>query len=164
MIDAATYKRTLGRFATGVVVVTARVADGPVGFTCQTFGALSLEPALVFFAATASGSSWQRLRAASHVGISVLGADQRAIASQFATSGINKFEGVALVEGVHGAPLVEGAIAHIEGTIASTSTHGDHDLCVVTVDELWAVDGEPLIFSQGSFRVLNEVTPSDYAR
>ena len=53
--DAAHFKEVLGHFATGLVVVTAETPDGPAGFTCQTFGSLSLEPPLVLFAATSSG-------------------------------------------------------------------------------------------------------------
>lgn len=152
--DPARYKDVLGRFATGVVVVTAQTADGPAGLTCQSFGALSMDPPLVFFNATSTGSSWQKIRHASAVGISVLSDEQSEVAMRFATSGIDKFAGADVVVAENGAPLLNGALAHITGDIISVATHGDHDMVVVAVTGLDAFEGEPSLYYRGAFRLL----------
>src|SRR6185295_6100146 len=61
-VEGAAMREVLGHFATGVVVVTAAAADGPLGFTCQSFGSLSLEPPLVSLAPARTSSTWPRIR------------------------------------------------------------------------------------------------------
>ena len=153
-VDVASYKEVLGHYATGIVVVAVMNGDGPVGFTCQSFGSLSLEPTLVTFAASSAGHSWARVRAHDVVGVSVLGADQEAIARRFATSGLDKFDGTPWEKGPAGAPLLEGAIAHLEGTLMVVSSHGDHDVAVVEVTYARAHSGRPLIYFRGGFAEL----------
>ena len=116
-LEIAHFKEVLGRYVTGVVVVTASASEGPAGFTCQTFGSLSLEPMLVSFAATSTGASWSKVRSSSMVGLSVLASDQEALARVFAQSGADKFSGVDWTPGPAGAPLLYGALAHLEGRI-----------------------------------------------
>ena len=152
--DAAHFKEVLGHFATGLVVVTAETPDGPAGFTCQTFGSLSLEPPLVLFAATSSGASWGRVRQAPVVAINVLAAEQEPRARLFATSGADKFADQGARRGPGGSPLLEGALAHLEGRVSAISAHGDHDICVVAVDFVEARAGHPLIYFRGGFAEL----------
>jgi flavin reductase (DIM6/NTAB) family NADH-FMN oxidoreductase RutF len=153
-LDVAHFKEVLGHYATGLAIVTTHTPDGPAGFTCQTFGSLSLEPALVSFAASTQGNSWSIVRQYEIVGITILAADQEPLARQFATSGLDKFEGVAWDKGPQGSPLLGGALAHIEGRIASLSTHGDHDVAVVEVTYAHARAGHPLIYFRGGFTEL----------
>jgi len=145
------YREVLGHFATGVVVISAMTPDGPVGFTCQSFAGLSLEPLLVTFAAQRKSSSWPRMQGAGSLAISVLGEDQEAVARTFATSGIDKFAAVAWSPGTNGAPIIAGAIAHIEATIESFSEHGDHDVVVAAITDLMAHSGAPLLYFRGGF-------------
>ncbi len=146
-----TYKEAVGRFATGVVVVTAQTQDGPVGFTCQTFGSLSLIPLLITFAAAVDGQSWSRVRAHGWVGLNILAEDQLGEARRFATSGADRFGRGEWTSGPSGSPLLVGAIAHVEGPIVAVSTHGDHDVAVVRVDYVASFPGRPLVFYQGDF-------------
>lgn len=150
-LSISRFKEVLGHFATGVVVVTAHDDLGPVGFTCQSFAGLSLEPLLATFSAQRSSSSWPRVRESGKVGISILGAEQESIARTFATSGIDKFADVAWRPGANGAPLLADALAIIEGTIISTSAHGDHDIVVLDPTLLAAHSGEPLLYFRGGF-------------
>ena len=71
--DSATYRQTMGNFATGVVVVTGLVADQPIGFAAQSFVSLSLDPPLVAFSPAKSSSSWPKIRESGHSGINSLG-------------------------------------------------------------------------------------------
>jgi 3-hydroxy-9,10-secoandrosta-1,3,5(10)-triene-9,17-dione monooxygenase reductase component len=106
-IDVARFKEVLGHFATGVAVVTAATPEGPVGFTCQTFGALSLEPALVSFCAVTASNSWPKARDVGVVGVNVLSSEQEAIARVFGRSGEEKFTGIGWSPGPNGAPLLD---------------------------------------------------------
>jgi flavin reductase (DIM6/NTAB) family NADH-FMN oxidoreductase RutF len=153
-LDIAHFKEVLGHYATGLVVVTAATADGPAGFTCQTFGSLSLQPPLVTFAASSAGQSWGLVRQGELVGISVLSADQEPLARRFATTGLDKFDGTAWEKGPDGSPLLDGALAHIEGRISGVTTHGDHDVAVVEVTYVHARSGHPLIYFRGGFSEL----------
>ncbi|MBW4029088.1 MAG: flavin reductase family protein [Acidobacteria bacterium] len=152
--DDALFKDVLGHYASGLVVVSAITPAGPAGFTCQTFGSLSLQPPLVTFAASSAGNSWRLVRQSSAVGISVLSRDQSALARRFAVSGTDKFDGVGWDEGPDGSPLLHGAIAHIEGRFASISSHGDHDIAVVEVTFVAASSGRPLIYFRSGFAEL----------
>jgi flavin reductase (DIM6/NTAB) family NADH-FMN oxidoreductase RutF len=154
-IDVARFKEVLGRFVTGVAVVTAATPDGPVGFTCQTFGALSLRPTLVSFSAVSASNSWPRVRDVGVVGINVLASDQESIARVFGQTGTEKFAGIGWTPGPNGAPLIEGALAHLEGRIEFVTTHGDHDVVVVAVEYVVGHDGDPLVFYRGGFRGLD---------
>jgi len=138
-----------------VAVVSAASSDGPVGFTCQTFGSLSLDPLLVTFAAKSESRSWPLVRNARALGINILSSEQEALARVFATSGIDKFEGVMWSRGPNGTPLLEGALAHLEGVIEAVTTHGDHDVAVVRVEYALAHPGTPLIFYRGGFGFLD---------
>jgi flavin reductase (DIM6/NTAB) family NADH-FMN oxidoreductase RutF len=154
-IDVARFKEVLGHFATGVVVVTAATPDGPVGFTCQTFGALSLEPTLISFSAVSASHSWPRARDVGVVGVNILSADQEAIARVFGKSGTDKFAGIGWSPAPNGAPLIDGALAHLEGRIEFVTTQGDHDVVVVAVEFALSHHGVPLVFYRGGFTSLD---------
>jgi 3-hydroxy-9,10-secoandrosta-1,3,5(10)-triene-9,17-dione monooxygenase reductase component len=149
------FKEALGHFATGVTVITAASPEGPVGFTCQTFCALSLEPQLVSFNATTNSSSWPKVREAKNLAVNILSHEQEALARSFARSGVDKFEGVPHHLGMNGAPLLDGVLATVEGEILSVTTHGDHDICVVKVTNLTVQGGQPLIYFRGGFELLD---------
>jgi flavin reductase (DIM6/NTAB) family NADH-FMN oxidoreductase RutF len=153
-LDVAHFKEVLGHYASGLVIVSAATDEGPAGFTCQTFGSLSLDPALVTFAAGSAGISWNRVRHSSLVGISILSADQEPLARLFATSGVDKFDGTPWEKGPDGSPLLDGAIAHIEGRVSGITTHGDHDVAVVEVTYVHARSARPLIYFRGGFSEL----------
>jgi flavin reductase (DIM6/NTAB) family NADH-FMN oxidoreductase RutF len=99
----------LGHFATGVVVVTARQTDGTLlGFTCQSFASLSLDPPLISFAPARSSSTWPRIREAKNFCVNVLAADHRDLSAGFARSGtaVDKFAGVDWCPAPSGAPVI----------------------------------------------------------
>lgn len=150
-LDVVHYKEVVGHYATGVVVITAATPAGPVGFTCQTFGSLSLEPILGFFAVRSASQSWAHVRSAGDVGINMLAADQEGLARVFATSGVDKFAGVDWSPAPRGSPLLGGALAHLEGEIMSVATHGDHDLAVVQIHFVHAYPGHPLLYYRGGY-------------
>jgi flavin reductase (DIM6/NTAB) family NADH-FMN oxidoreductase RutF len=150
-IDVARFKEVLGHFVTGVAVVTAAAPGGPIGFTCQTFGALSLEPSLISFSAVSASNSWPRAREVGVVGVNILSSEQEAIARVFGRSGDEKFVGIGWSPGPNGAPMIDGALAHLEGPIEFVTTQGDHDIVVVTAEYVASHHGAPLVFYRGGF-------------
>ena len=86
-VDPATMRDVLGHFVSGVVVVTAVGDDGPVGFTCQSFASLSLDPPLVNFSPARTSSTWPRIRTIGRFCINILAADHRHYSAGFARSG-----------------------------------------------------------------------------
>ena len=141
----------LGHFASGVTVVTAS-EDGPVGFTCQAFAALSLDPPMVLLAPAKSSTSWPRIARAGAFCVNILASDQEDLARSFSVSGGNKFEGVAWHGGpVTGAPLLDGVMAFAECELEEIHDSGDHELVTGRVVSLGVGEGLPLIFYRGGF-------------
>jgi flavin reductase (DIM6/NTAB) family NADH-FMN oxidoreductase RutF len=148
----------MGHFATGVTIVTALEGDKPVGFTAQSFVSLSIDPPLVAVCPALTSTSWPRIAAADGLCINILGADQEALCRGFATPSEDKFAGVGWrASPGTGAPLIDGALAWIDGRIADTHPAGDHEIVVIRVEDMGEAtsDGEhshgPLLFYRAGF-------------
>ena len=149
--DEAAFRRVLGHFASGVTIVTAMEDTEPVGFTCQAFTALSLDPPLVALAPAKSSTSWPRIAKAGAFCVNILGEDQMDVCRAFAVSGGDKFAAVPWRSGVTGAPVLEGSLAHVECRLGLIHDAGDHELVTGTVVDLGIGSGRPLIFYRGAF-------------
>lgn len=148
----------LGHFASGIVIVTADGPDGPLGFTCQSFASLSLEPPLVSFAPSRSSSTWPRIRGVGRFCVNVLADDHETISNGFARSGSDKFAGVPWTRAaVTGSPLLDGVCAWIECVLADEFDGGDHTIAVGRVLAL-AADAarSPLLFHRGSYGLASQ--------
>jgi flavin reductase (DIM6/NTAB) family NADH-FMN oxidoreductase RutF len=152
--DNTRYKEVLGHYATGIVIITAVTPEGPAGFTCQTFGSLSVDASLVFFAASTSSSSWQRIRKVGVLGVNILADDQQPLARNFAATSQDKFAEVSWFAAPNGSPFLEGSHAFLEGTIQEVTNHGDHDIIVAELDFASTEPGEALVYYRGRYRVL----------
>lgn len=155
-VPAAEFRRVLGSFATGVVVVTAPADAGhaPAGFACQSFSSLSLDPPLVAFMVGRTSTTWPRIARAGAFCVNVLNAGQGELCRAFAVSGADKFAGVAFdAAPVSGSPRLAGALAWIDCTIHAVHTGGDHLIVVGRVDALGTdgTDAPPLLFHRGRF-------------
>ncbi|MER5182901.1 flavin reductase family protein [Streptomyces sp. NPDC002896] len=162
-VDAAEFRRVLGNFATGVTVITAPAAEGgegPVGFACQSFSSLSLDPPLVAFMVARTSTTWPRIARAGVFCVNILGAQQGELCRGFAVSGADKFAGVAYGPSpASGSPRLSGTLAWIDCTIQAVHTGGDHLIVVGRVDALGTVDdgpGDPLLFHRGRFGRLSD--------
>ena len=151
-VEPATMREVLGHFASGVVVVTAAGPDGPLGFTCQSFASLSLDPALISFAPARSSSTWPRIREVGAFCVNVLAVDQQHLSGGFARSGVDKFDGVSWWPGPHGAPVLEGVCAWIGCTLWREYDGGDHTIVAGRVHDLGAdATRSPLLFHRGRY-------------
>jgi 3-hydroxy-9,10-secoandrosta-1,3,5(10)-triene-9,17-dione monooxygenase reductase component len=149
---AEEFRSVLGRFGTGVVIVTATYADEPVGLTCNSFSSVSLEPPLVLFCPAKMSTSWPRIAQAGEFCINVLGDSQRAVCASFARTGVDKFVGVETEPARYvAAPRLVGALAHLECEIADVHEAGDHFIVVGRVLALTQSQGTPLLFYRGSY-------------
>ena len=144
----------MGSFATGVTVVTAAEDGAPVGFTCQSFVALSLDPPLVALAPARSSTSWPRIRKAGRFSVNVLGEEQEEVCRVFARSGVDKFDGVEWGWGPVGAPRLAGCLAWVDCELEVAHAAGDHELVVGRVVDLRIGTGRPLLFYRSAFVTL----------
>jgi 3-hydroxy-9,10-secoandrosta-1,3,5(10)-triene-9,17-dione monooxygenase reductase component len=149
--DQARFREVLGHFATGITIVTATEEGEPVGFSCQSFAALSLDPPMVILAPAKSSTSWPRIARAGSFCVNILGEHQEAVCRAFAVSGGNKFDGVKWSPGVTGAPLIEGSLATLECTLGTIHDGGDHELVTGHVVDMEIGEGSPLIFYRSGF-------------
>jgi flavin reductase (DIM6/NTAB) family NADH-FMN oxidoreductase RutF len=145
-------REVLGHFVSGVTVVTAMAADGPVGFTCQSFSSLSLDPPLVAFAPARTSTTWPRLREAGRFCVNVLSEQQSELSRQFARSGTDKFAGVEWTPSPHGSPVLDGVVAWIDSALWAEYDGGDHTIVVARVLDLGAdASRTPLLFHRGAY-------------
>jgi flavin reductase (DIM6/NTAB) family NADH-FMN oxidoreductase RutF len=149
--DQARFREVLGHFATGITIVTATDEGEPVGFSCQSFAALSLDPPMVILAPAKSSTSWPRIARAGAFCVNILGEHQEAVCRAFAVSGGNKFDGVDWKPGVTGSPLIEGSLATVECTLGAIYEGGDHELVTGHVVDMEIGKGSPLIFYRSGF-------------
>jgi flavin reductase (DIM6/NTAB) family NADH-FMN oxidoreductase RutF len=156
VVDARVLRDVLGHFASGVTVVTAVTGDGPIGFTCQSFSSLSLEPPLVVFAPSRTSRTWPQLRAIGRFCINVLAEGQDDVSQKFARSSADKFADVRWTPSAHGAPVLDGVVAWIDGALSAEYDGGDHTLAVARVLDLGAEPGRrPLLFHRGAYGLLH---------
>jgi 3-hydroxy-9,10-secoandrosta-1,3,5(10)-triene-9,17-dione monooxygenase reductase component len=150
-VEGGRFREVLGHFATGVTVITA-IEDGePIGFTCQAFTSLSLDPPLVALAPAKNSTSWPRIAKAGTFCVNILAEDQEALCRDFAVSGGDKFRGIGWRPGGSGAPVLEGALAWVECEFVRAHDAGDHELVVGRVLDLGVGSGRPLLYYRGGF-------------
>ncbi|MFB9838982.1 flavin reductase family protein [Actinoallomurus acaciae] len=153
-IDGRRFRSILGRFATGVVAITAidPATGAPTGLAANSFTSVSLEPALVSFCVAHTSTTWPRLRAAERLCVNILSAPQREVCLQFAAKGAEKFAGLEWSESPGGGPVIDGALAWLDCSVEAEYPAGDHMIVVARVHHLDRHhDGEPLIFYKGSY-------------
>ena len=150
--DARELRNALGRFPTGVTIITTRAPTGKQeGLTANSFSALSLDPPLILWSISRKSSSLDGFLASGYFAINVLGSDQADLSHRFAKPHEDKFEGVTVTEGYGGSPLIAGALAAFECKTEQTIEGGDHLLIVGRVHRIAYANGEPLIFNAGKY-------------
>ncbi|MGW4478231.1 flavin reductase family protein [Rhodococcus triatomae] len=151
------YRDVLGKFCTGVVVVTARdVNEEPIGLTVGSFSSVSMEPALVAFFVGHGSTTFPKVREYGHFCANILAADQHDLGRTFARRGADKFAGVEWSAAATGSPRLAGAHAWIDCVVDDVRAVGDHDLVVGRITELGAsAQREPLLFYSSTFHRLH---------
>jgi flavin reductase (DIM6/NTAB) family NADH-FMN oxidoreductase RutF len=160
VIAADDFRKVLGHFASGVTVLTTCDADGrPTGLTASAFSSVSLEPPLVLICVDHKSQSYPAIKERGWFAVNILSVEQQAISRKFASSRLDKFEGVPHVVSDLGLPLIEGALAQLECTTVSVHVEGDHTIFVGRVERARAGNGEPLLYFRGQYDRLANPRP-----
>lgn len=157
MIDSETFRAVLGRFASGVTIITARDADGrDHGMTVSAFASLSLEPTLVLVCIDQAASMHPLMREHPSFGINILSSEQEAYSRRFAAEEDDRFEGIAFRRGQSGVVLLADALAHMECHVVRHHDAGDHTIYIAEIDraEPMATEGRPLLYYRGGYAQL----------
>ena len=156
VIDPRAFRTALGRYPTGVAVVTTLDAAGrPVGMTINSFASVSLEPPLVLWSVQMNTNSSEVFRKTPRFAICVLAADQEDMALRFARTDQNKFRDMTIETGLGGLPLIPGALATFECSTWAVYPGGDHEIIVGRVERLATRPGAPLGFHEGRLLALD---------
>jgi flavin reductase (DIM6/NTAB) family NADH-FMN oxidoreductase RutF len=145
------FRTALGRFATGVTVITAQGPDGPVGITANSFASLSLDPPLVLWSPAKTASRFNAFVESRHYAIHVLAAEQADLCNHFARNGYD-FDLPGLSANAQNVPLLSGCLARFECCQVAIHDGGDHVIIVGEVTHAAHRDGLPLTFSNGCLR------------
>jgi flavin reductase (DIM6/NTAB) family NADH-FMN oxidoreductase RutF len=145
------FRDVIGRFATGVTVLTTRVEERDFGTTASAVSSLSLEPAMLLVCLNETSETRAAIVDAGVFAVNILGEEQGELARRFASKSPTKFDGVTIREGASGLPLLEGALAHVECRVSTTAVGGTHTVFLAEVTRAEARDGLPLTYFRGRF-------------
>jgi flavin reductase (DIM6/NTAB) family NADH-FMN oxidoreductase RutF len=151
VVEPTEMRRVLGHFASGVTVVAGFDGEEPVGFACQSFTSVSLDPPLVLVCPAHTSSTWPRIQASGSFSVNVLAADQTELCKTFATSGADKFDGLRW-HATQWGPSLDGVLATVHCDIEQVHVAGDHDVVIGRVQQLVTHrESGPLLFWKGQF-------------
>ncbi len=161
-VEPAAFRHALGHFCTGVTVIAAVGTDGePIGFACQSFAALSLDPPLVLFCPGKASRTWPLIEAAGSFCVNVLSHEQRDVSMVFGRAGSDKFAAVTWSPAPSGAPVLTGVLTWIDCTIESVFDGGDHHIVIGRVTALSdPVNNRPLLFYRGAYTATEAAEPT----
>ncbi|WP_460716214.1 flavin reductase family protein [Nocardioides dilutus] len=152
---ARRFRDVLGRFASGVTVVTAMSGGAPVGLTCQSFSSVSLNPPLVVFIPAKTSRAWPMIQRSGRFCVNFLADGQAELSNQMASRGVDKFAGVSWTPSEQtGSPILAGTLGYVDCRIHSVHEAGDHYVVigrVLDLDVPEAGTDKPLLFFQGKY-------------
>ena len=155
MISPDDFRRALSHFASGVTIVTT--SDGeqrPTGLTASAFCSVSLDPPLILICVDHKSQSYPHLRESGRFAINILHQGHEQLSRRFASSRLDKFDGVAFTLGTLGVPLIDAALAHLECRTVSAYVEGDHTIFVGRVEAVDVGEGDPLLYYGGRYHRL----------
>ncbi len=155
-VEPPLFRQLLGRFATGVTVLTSRSADGePVGMTANSLSSVSLQPPLVLVSVENGHEMHAAMETGTHYVFNILSSEQEALSRRFAASEPNRFRGVSYRENQHGIAILDGVVAHIECEKQAAVPGGDHTIFVGLVVGGDTTDHRPLLYYRGGYAGLS---------
>jgi flavin reductase (DIM6/NTAB) family NADH-FMN oxidoreductase RutF len=145
----------LGRFATGVTLVTTQLGDEPHGMTANAFTSVSLDPPLVLVCVDRAADSHDIIDRAGVFAVNVLSLQQEELSTRFAVKegpGAHRLDGVPHHAGETGAPVIDGCLAYLDCRVAGRYPGGDHTIFLGEVVDAGQLSDEgPLVFYQGRY-------------
>lgn len=154
-LDPDAFRAVMGRFASGVTIVTAVDDEGTDhGMTVSAFASLSLEPPLVVICIDHVASMHDLLLTAPYFAVNVLSATQEPLARRFAETGAQRFTGIGYSRGERDLPVLNDALAHVECRRVAHYDGGDHTIIVGETENAVVREGRPLLYYRGGFAQL----------
>jgi flavin reductase (DIM6/NTAB) family NADH-FMN oxidoreductase RutF len=155
--DSLAFRQAMGRFATGVTVVTALDSAGaPVGVTVNSFSSLSLDPPLVLFCLDRQTMAFAAFADSRHFAVNILRDSQQALSEAFASGRDDAWDGLAYDRWDSGSPILAGCLANVECARHRSHDGGDHMILVGRVLRIAYADADtPLINYRGRYRRLD---------
>lgn len=155
-VDPPQFRQLLGRFATGVTVLTSRTAAAePVGMTASSVASVSLDPPLVLVSVDKSHDMHAALESGTHFVLNILAAEQEALSRRFAASEPDRFRGVSYRANERGIPILDGVVAHLECEKRTAIPGGDHTVFFGLVVGGDVTDRRPLLYYRGGYAGLS---------
>jgi flavin reductase (DIM6/NTAB) family NADH-FMN oxidoreductase RutF len=146
------FRAALGRFASGVTVVTTCDASSrPHGLTVSAFCSLSLQPPLVLICIDRSTPSHNAFNESKAFVVNILGSEQETLSRHFALHSEDKFAGVAYRKDFDGIPVLENAIANLRCRLVQSFEGGDHTIFIGEVEAVTLKDDAPLVYYRGGY-------------
>lgn len=140
----------MGTFPTGVTVVTGIDGDDAVGFTCQSFASVSLEPPLVLFCADHAGRAWPRIREAGRFCVNILSERQSELCGRFGSRHGRKYDGLEWSRSPWDTPALHDVLLRVHADVYDVHEAGDHDVVIGRVLDLdHGGEHRPLLYFRG---------------
>ncbi|MBN9035924.1 MAG: flavin reductase family protein [Rhizobiales bacterium] len=158
VFDSRTFREALGHYASGITVIGAMVDGAPVGFTCQSFFSVSMDPPLVSFSVMKTSSRWPKVRSAGKFSINVLSATQRELADQFGRHSPENWAGIPWRVDRHDNPGIDDVLLRLDCSLTAEHEAGDHWVVIAAVEGLEHADAatpkHPLLYYRGKYHRL----------
>lgn len=154
--DQQVFRDVIGRFTSGVTVITTAVGDTRFGTTASAFSSLSMEPPMVLVCLNKTSETRGAVLEAGAFVVNILAEGQQDVAYRFARKG-DKWAGLDHDVGRHGIPVLQGTLAHLECDVGETVTGGTHTVLLAHVTVAGGHDGTPLTYYRGRFGRLESV-------
>ncbi len=155
-IDPKLQRTIMGRFATGVTVVTMKAGETLWGMTANAVTSLSLDPPLVLVCVDKKTQTHGYLSEAGAFAMNILAEDQEEISNRFATPGPKEFSDLDYAEGETGAPVLGGTLGYVDCRLSEVLAGGDHDIFIgeiVNGEDRGDEGGRPLLYFGGYVRL-----------
>jgi flavin reductase (DIM6/NTAB) family NADH-FMN oxidoreductase RutF/DNA-binding FadR family transcriptional regulator len=149
--DSSLFRDVVGRFASGVTVITTNDEAQDYGMTASAMSSLSLDPPMILICVNRRAASRQAISHARVFGVNILHEDQASLAVHFATPQADKFKALPVSRGIMGCPRLEGVLAWLECEVVEEIEGGTHSVFFGKVKEAAARDGRPLAYFRGQF-------------
>jgi flavin reductase (DIM6/NTAB) family NADH-FMN oxidoreductase RutF len=154
-VDKNELRRVMGHFATGVTVITTCDESGnPFGLTANAVSSVSLVPPLILVCVDKKADTYPYFERSKVFVVNILSDAQEGISRRFATSGIEKFDGIGYHKNESGCAVLDDAVGHIDCRIVQAHDAGDHTVYIGEVETVDANDVPPLLFFRGGYRKL----------
>lgn len=153
-IEPLSFREALGHYASGITVITSHIDGEPIGFTCQSFYSVSMNPPLVSFSVMASSASYPKIRQAGRFAVNILSGAQVRISNQFARRGTDKWHDVDWQVSPLGNPIIAGSLHWLDCDIHAEHAAGDHLIVIGEVKALNLQEAEatqPLLYFKGQY-------------